>query len=55
MFYEIFSNDKCLGKSVRRRLDGIFQGNTPLGAITQQMLETVMIMWRCDNQYLGNA
>ncbi len=43
-----FANDEGLGQSSLSRLDRIFQTNTPLGSVTQQIFKTIKSSW-CSN------
>ncbi|GDA57016.1 hypothetical protein HmCmsJML164_04290 [Escherichia coli] len=52
---KLFTDNKCLRKTIRTRLHFVLKIQAPLATVTQQLLKTRSILWRTNNQNIANT
>ena len=52
---EVFADEECLGETVGRGLDGVGEGESPLGAVAEQLAEAGRVVGGGDDQDVADA
>lgn len=52
---EVFADEECLGEAVGRGLHGVLEGDAPLGAVAEQLLEARGVLGGGDDEDLADA